>query len=322
MANWIKDLVEQRIKREQQARLRDEAARLTELRALSMDPTASATTMPMDGGFVANMPDIFTPRDEARLPLALTDAGYKPEDLALARTRQLQGDEVAMRTRAVANVLTDPDADPLIAADVANSRKVSDDGQLVKVRDPAGDRYFRQRRRGVTDEFDYEPVTDDQQQPLRIPREVSPVSETSEERNIRNRARILRRSNPKLTPEQAEEEAYRSVTTLKVAAPDAQSMKDWALASRQAAASMDYGAWARKPDEFRRRTEQYWRNIRGDEQPPITDPIVPASADPAGAPPAGRAPAAPTATPAKYPTAVNPQTKQRLIFKDGQWQPE
>lgn len=329
--NWIKEIVDERAAAERAAAAREELLKLRELKAMTEGGTTGGT-MATETGLAVNIPELFGVKEQAALPIVTKDAGYDPANIAQAELRGIQAtgaqydadkkryeaEDSRRRTEAVGRVLDDPTIDSLLAADVAQKKEVAEPGRLVKVRDRSGkDVYYRERRRGVSDQFDYVPATDAGARPLQIPpgEGGGGGEETSEQRNIRNRARIIRRMNPNMTEAEAEIAAYQQIAALKGKAPE----EAWAQLVTSLS-SAQYGRYSRDPQKLRAQAELVWSVARPGEPIPETPPppVIPAAAA-AAVPPPGAI--APPPRPQPAPTAVNPQTGQRLIFKDGAWRP-
>lgn len=194
--------------------------------------------------------------------LALKDAGYDPSALALADQRLAQTDTIRTRGNALKSVLEDPGLDPLLATDIANDNTVSTP-QRVKVRRRDGAEVYMDARRTLSGGWTYSPAEDTTGAALRVPPSATASELTSEQRNIQNRARIIKRNNPGMTDEEAENEAYRSVTSLKGKETD----DAWESIVRETAKA-SYGRYARDPRRLYDESRKRWIVARPGEEPP------------------------------------------------------
>lgn len=319
--NWIRDLVEER----ERDAAREEAFALLRARALARAGGAGGA-MTSESGLTSNLPQVYDDAtDGALLPLRMADAGYDAAAYALAQKRFTEEADADLRAQVVRDVLRDPNTDRLLATDIAQNKSVRDDGQLVKVGSPKGDVYYRQVRRGVTGGFDYVPATDPADKPLRIPR-----AERDTRTSLQKDTAFIQQ-----TLGVDDDEALRIKLSLKDKSPQAA----WA-ALVQSVSTSQYGRFSRDAKKLRAQAELIWGVARPGEPVPEA-PLAPPPPAPGVTPPPATAgqpgqalPAQtvtpPTATagqprqtpaaPTSYPTAVNPQTGERLIYKDGVWQ--
>ena len=252
-SNWIRDLVDERALEE----AREEALALQQLRLMARQGAGGVMTT--ETGLSANLPEIFSPRDEAALPAKMYDAGYDPAAFALAQKRMTEESDAALRAEVVRDVLRDPSTDRLLATDIAQNKSVRDDGQLVRVGSPQGDMYYRQVRRGVTGDFDYVPATDPADKPLRIPR-----SERDTRTTLQKDTAFIQQ-----TLGVDEDEALRIKLSLKDKSPQAA----WA-ALVQSVSTSQYGRFSRDANKLRAQAELIWGVARPGEPVPAT-PLVP-----------------------------------------------
>lgn len=211
---------------------------------------------------------------------------------ARARLYGTQASEADLRLNALRGVLEQGGVNPLVAADVANSKAVSKP-QRVKVKGQNGDTYYDATRR-PDGGFDYTPVTDAGGKPLQVPASDQ-TRQTAVQTNTAYVAKTL--GIP-------ETEALAIV--LRIAGrTDAQLSES--IGARLAANPL--GRYANDPKGLTKAVQSAVTAIRAAAPPPVTSP---APAAPAPAPAATPAPAAATAGP----PAAYPQARRGL---DGGW---
>jgi hypothetical protein len=183
---------------------------------------------------------------------------------AQARLRGTQADAAGLRLTALRDVLANPGLNPLVGADVANSRTVSTP-QRVKVKSPDGDQYYDAVRR-PDGGFDYMPVTDPAGKPLQVP------ASESDPRTALQKDTAFIADTLNLAPEQA------ILWKLQSRPQSDQQLSDEIalrlLSGDPAAARLA----TRDPEQFTARVEQVFKAVR----PGVAVP-APSSAGPDGA---------------------------------------
>jgi len=352
MANWIKDIVDR--KRAEEARQRAIALialgsanpTAAELRGFTpgvpIDPqrnvTGSTATpgleLPEGVADPALVPDLQqelrneelqrATRQNApavgkfRQSLAFADAGLNENTIAQAQVHRAQAAEQEARNIPLAETLANPDANPLLKLDVANRRDVFQP-KLVKVKRKDGAEVYMHETPTLSGTPTYSAALDENGEPLRVPVSASPrgaagPAPTALQKNAAFLARVMFADDP-----DAEKKAVAMLTTLKGKAPG----EAWDSLTREVS-KMSFGRYAKDPQRLFEKTAEIWRVARPMEQIPAEAPGVPMPSPAAAAAPsagtaarAGRSAPAPT----NEPTAINPKTGERLVFRNGQWQP-
>lgn len=344
--NWIKDLVDERTARKRGEEARRRALALiafggadptdTELSRFTpgvpiqgMDGTTGASPTEDMAGATADLQAQLRNEElqraaqrnrpavtQFRTSLALQDAGVNENNVAQARVRAAQAADQEARNTVTGDVLANPEANPLLKIDIAQKRPVFSP-KLVKVRRQDGTEIYMHETPTLSGQPTYGPALDEDGQPLRVPPSASAAgpAPTALQKNAAFLARVMFAEDP-----DADKKAVAMLTSLKGKAP----AEAWDSLTREVS-RMSFGRYAKDPQRLYEKTAEIWRVARPME-------MIPAEA-PAGQPPAPNAAAAPTAStavrpsqapkpaPTNEPTAVNPQTGERLVFRNGRWQP-
>lgn len=252
-----------------------------------------------------------------RTSLSLQDAGLNENNVAQARVHAAQAADQEARNAVTGDVLANPEANPLLKIDIAQKRPVFEP-KLVKVRRQDGTEIYMHETPTLSGQPTYGPALDEDGQPLRVPPSASAAgpAPTALQKNAAFLARVMFAEDP-----DADKKAVAMLTSLKGKAP----AEAWDSLTREVS-RMSFGRYAKDPQRLYEKTAEIWRVARPME-------MIPAEA-PAGQPPAPNAAAAPTASTAvrpsqapkpapttNEPTAVNPQTGERRVFRNGRWQP-
>lgn len=206
---------------------------------------------------------------------------------ARARLYGSQADIAALRLDALRGVLDQADGNPLLAADVANAKTVNKP-QRVKVKDPAGDRYYDAIPR-LGGGFDYKLVTDAAGKPLQVP-----ASESDGRTATMKDTQFIAETKGLTTAEALD-------LKLKSRGKSDQTLRDEIALRLISSDPVTARLAATNPAEFQAKVEQTFRVIR----PPVAVP--PAAPAPAPAPAPAGAPA-PTAAAAPAPAAAGAGT--------------
>ncbi len=260
-----------------------------ELRAEELNRTAAR-----------NAPALATVQQQLRLK----DAGFDLNNLALARLHGAQADTADLRRQAVERIANDPNADPLLVADLAQGKPMFKP-QRVKVRHTDGREVYYDATPRLAGGYDYTPAVDAAGQPLRVPASASGDRPTALQKNAAFIASTMFAGD-----EDGELKAVEMLTRLKAKSPT----EAWAALTKEVS-KMNYGRYARDPQRLYEKTAELWRVSRPMEPLPVAAP------GPAPAPTAPAGGAKPSAPVVNEPTAVNRQTGERLVFRNGQWQP-
>jgi len=265
------------------------------------------------------------PRLQAYRPMqTLKEAGIDPAAAELARLRGAQADVLEARRDAILEVAGQAE-DPLLKADIL-SGKTTFKGQRVKVKGKDGQWRYYDATPNLAGGYDYQLATDELGDPLTAPelgggRGGGGDRPTALQKNVAFVARQLWPGDP---------EAERKATVLLTQLKGKSDEEAWAELVRHVS-TMSFGRYSRDKQRLYEKTLELWRVARPGKPspPPPEEPLAPAAAGtPApAAPGAPAAPAAPAIAPppaapaAAEPTAVNRATGQRLVFRNGRWQP-
>lgn len=335
--NWIKDLVEQNAARDARRRaialLALEGANPTDAeldayrpgqRIDSLRGTTGASPTADPAGAVADLQaemrneELQRAADQSapdvagmRRNLAFKDAGLDENNLATARYHGALAAEQESRRKVIEEALSAPNANPLLRVDIANKKDVFKP-TLVKVRQANGKDVYMNQTPTLGGTYTFEPALDDAGNPLQAAPSATAAGggPTSLQKDAAFMSRVL--GIPLA-------DAVQQLRTLKGKAPE----EAWAATVRQVA-QMSYGRYARDPKKLYEKSSEIWQVARPGESVPELDPTVfGAIAAQAGATaPAAPAPSkAPVTAAGLEPTAINPKTGQRLVYRNGQWQP-
>lgn len=203
--------------------------------------------------------------------LRLKDAGFDLNNLALARLHGAQADTADLRRQAVTRIANDPNADPLLVADLAQGKPMFKP-QRVKVRHTDGREVYYDAIPRLAGGYDYTPAVDAAGQPLRVPASATDRP-TALQKNAAFLASTLYAGDP-----EAEQKAVTLLTQLKGKSP----AEAWAALTRDVA-KMNYGRYARDPQKLHEKTAELWRVARPMEPIPMAGPTAPAPTPAAGA---------------------------------------
>lgn len=297
MANWIKDLVDQ--KRADNAKQRalalialgDVNPTEEELLAFtpgkSIDPlagvTGSTATPGLEGvpdpALAADLQTELRNEEMARVikqnapavtalrqSQALADAGINENALAQTRLTNIQADDQDARGRVVRDAIDNPDTHPLLRLDIAQKNSTFKP-QLVKVRRRDGTEVYMNQTPTLSGESVFTPAVNEDDEPLQLPQKAvgagkaKGAAPTALQKNAGYVAKLLFPGDP-----DGESKAVEQLMRLKAKNPQ----EAWSSVVSKAS-TLNYGRYARDPQQLYAKSAELWRVMRPGEPVPALE---------------------------------------------------